>query len=317
MMKKTLFAGIAALGMLGATASAALAEWKPSGPIKLIIAFKAGGGADTQGRLIAEHIEKTRGWKVIPENVTGKGGVNALSALKDQPADGTAIGILVTESLGYNMAAAKKSGLKPSDFTPLATTAGFQMGLVAKTDKGWKSIDDVAAAAKAGQKIRFGAMSPRLADLAYLLGKAKGIEFNTVMVRGGKGVMNGLNAGDIDIGFGAGIQNKAVAAGDMINLASGMSTRLKISPDAPTLRELGVGFDADGYFVTVAPAGLPDEARAALTGAIEEAVTKEGSKAAGMMKKAFGGATVIKGAELDKLIQEGFDSAGVLMKASQ
>ena len=240
MMKKTLFAGIAALGMLSATASAALAEWKPSGPIKLIIAFKAGGGADTQGRLIAEHIEKTRGWKVIPENVTGKGGVNALSALKDQPADGTAIGILVTESLGYNMAAAKKSGLKPSDFTPLATTAGFQMGLVAKTDKGWKSIDDVVAAAKAGQKIRFGAMSPRLADLAYLLGKAKGIEFNTVMVRGGKGVMNGLNAGDIDIGFGAGIQNKAVAAGDMINLASGMSTRLKISPDAPTLKELGV-----------------------------------------------------------------------------
>lgn len=314
-MKKALLAGIAALGILATSASTALAEWKPSGPIKLTIAFKAGGGADTQARLIAEHLEKTKGWKVIPENVTGKGGVNALSALKSQPADGTAIAIVVTESLGYNLASAKKSGLKPSDFTPLTTTAGFQMGIVAKTDKGWKSIDDVIAAAKGGQKIRFGAMSPMLADLAYLLGKAKGVEFNTVMVRGGKGVMNGLNAGDIDIGFGAGIQNKAVAAGDMLNLASGMSTRLKISPDAPTLKELGVDFNADGYFVLVAPAGLPADARTALTDAIAGAVSDESGKAGGIIKKAFGGATIIKGAELDTLIQSGFDSAGVLMKA--
>ena len=314
-MKKALVAGLAALSMVVASSTAALAEWKPSGPIKLMIAFKAGGGADTQARLIAEHIEKSRGWKVIPENVTGKGGVNALSALKKEPSDGTSIAIVVTESLGYNMAAAKKSGLKPSDFTPLTTTAGFQMGVVAKSDKGWKTFDDVVAAAKGGQKIRFGAMSPRLADLAYLLGEAKGIEFNTVMVRGGKGVMNGLNAGDIDIGFGAGIQNKAVAAGDMINLLSGMSTRLKISPDAPTLEEVGVKFNADGYFVLVGPAGLPYDARSALTDVIVEAISDESSKAGGIIKKAFGGATVIKGAELDALVQAGFDDAGTLMKA--
>ena len=314
-MKKALVAGLAALSMVVASSTGALAEWKPSSPIKLMIAFKAGGGADTQARLIAEHIEKSRGWKVIPENVTGKGGVNALSALKKEPSDGTSIAIVVTESLGYNMAAAKKSGLKPSDFTPLTTTAGFQMGVVAKSDKGWKTFDDVVAAAKGGQKIRFGAMSPRLADLAYLLGEAKGIEFNTVMVRGGKGVMNGLNAGDIDIGFGAGIQNKAVAAGDMINLLSGMSTRLKISPDAPTLEEVGVKFNADGYFVLVGPAGLPDDARSALTDVIVEAISDESSKAGGIIKKAFGGATVIKGAELDALVQAGFDDAGTLMKA--
>lgn len=314
-MKNVLLAGIAALGFMAASSTAVLAEWAPSGPIKLTIAFKAGGGADTQGRLIAEYIEQTKGWKVIPENVTGKGGINALVALKDQPADGTAMAIVVTESLGYNMAAAPASGLTPADFTPLATTAGFQMGLVAKTDKGWKSIDDVVAAAKGGETLRFGAMSPKLADLAYLLGEAKGIEFNTVMVRGGKGVMDGLNAGDIDIGFGAGIQNKAVAAGDMVNLASAMSTKLTISPDAPTLKELGVDFNADGYFVLVAPAGLPDDAREALTNAIVAATTDQGSKAGGMINKAFGGPAVITGGELDALVQNDFDSAGKLMKA--
>lgn len=316
-MKKTVMAGLAALGILAMGAGTALAEWKPAGPIKLTIAFKAGGGADTQARLIAEHMEQSKGWKVIPENITGKGGVNALAALKDQPADGTAIAMLVTESLGYNLAAAPKARLKPSDFTPLTTTAGFQMGLVAKTAKGWTSIEDMVAAAKSGETIRFGAMSPKLADLAYLLGQKNDIEFNIVMVRGGKGVMNGLNAGDIDIGFGAGIQNKAIAAGDMVNLASGLSTRLNISPDAPTLAELGVPFNADGYFVMVAPAGLPDDARAALTDAIVASITEQGAKASGMINKAFGGPAVIRGAELDALIQDGYDSAGALMDAAQ
>ncbi|MGI9355874.1 MAG: Bug family tripartite tricarboxylate transporter substrate binding protein, partial [Rhizobiaceae bacterium] len=204
-MKKLISAGIAALGVLATSASGALAEWMPPGPIKLTIAFRAGGGADTQARLIAEHLEKTLGWKIIPENVTGKGGINALKALKDQPADGTAIAMVVTESLGYNMAAATKAGLRPSDFTPLTTTAGFQMGVVAKSDKGWKTFADVIAAAKGGQKISFGAMSPKLADLAYLLGKAQGVEFNTVMLKGGKGVMNAVNAGDVDMGWMAGI----------------------------------------------------------------------------------------------------------------
>ena len=53
---------------------AAQAEWKPKGPITLMIAFAAGGGADSQARLIAEEIEARKGWKIIPEAVTGKGG---------------------------------------------------------------------------------------------------------------------------------------------------------------------------------------------------------------------------------------------------
>jgi len=316
-MKNRVIAGLAALGIMVSSATTALAEWKPPGPIKLMIAFRAGGGADTQARLIAEHLEKTKGWKLIPENVTGKGGINALAALKDQPADGTAIAIVVTESLGYNLVAAKKSGLKVTDFTPLTTTAGFQMGVVAKTDRGWNSFPDVVAAAKGGEKIRFGAMSPKLADLAYLLGKAHGVEFNTVMLKGGKGVMNAVNAGDVDIGWAAGIQNKAVKAGDIVNLASGLSTKLKISPDAPTMKELGVDYNADGYFVFVAPAGLADEARTALADALGGVAADGSTKAGGMIAKAFGGPAIIKGAELDAIVAGGAENSAALMKASQ
>lgn len=135
--------GIAALASAILLTGAAAAEWAPPGPIKLMIAFRVGGGADTQARLIAEALEAELGWKFIPEQVTGKGGINMAAALKDQPNDGTVIGMGVTETFGYNMAASPNSGMKPSDFTGLTTTAGFQMGVVARSSKGWSSFADV------------------------------------------------------------------------------------------------------------------------------------------------------------------------------
>ena len=313
---KNLMLAAALTAVATASPLAVAADWTPPGPIKMMIAFKAGGGADTQARMIAEELEARHGWKIIPEQVTGKGGAVLAAALKDEPADGTAIGMLVTESLGYNMIAAKNAGYSQADFTPLTTTAGFQMGVVALTSKGWNTFDDMIAAARSGQELRFGAMSPRLADLAYLLGKAHGVDFNIVMVRGGKGVMNGLNAEDLDVGWGAGIQARAVKAGDMVNLASGLSTRLAVSPDAPTMAELGVDFNSDGYFLFVAPDGIPDEAREALSSAIAAVVTDEGTDAGGFIGKAFGGPVVIQGAELEALLAADEAASAAMMKAA-
>ena len=308
--------GAAALGIVAATVFGAAAEdWKPGGPVKLMIAFAAGGGADTQARLIAEELEATLGWSFIPEQVTGKGGLNLAAAMKSEANDGTVIGMAVTETLGYNMAASN-SGMTPADFTPITTTAGFQMGVVARSDKGWNTMADVVAAAKSGQDIRFGVMSPRLADLAYLLGKAQGVDFNIISVKGGKAVMNGVNAGDMDIGFMAGIQAKGVAAGDLVNLASALKAPLVQTPDAPTFADLGVEFSADGYFMFMGPAGMPDDARAALANAIKGVVENPETKAGGLIKKAFGGASVIMGGDLDSMVASDYASAGDLLKAA-
>lgn len=317
-MKTFLKAAATAALLATSTASATFADnhgWKPEGPIKMIIAFAAGGGADTSGRLIADEVTAATGWDIIPEQTTGKGGINALLALKDMPADGSAIALVVTESLGYNAAAAKGAGITPTDFTGLTTTAGFQMGIVSKSDKGWKTFDDIIAAAKGGESIRFGVMSPKLADLAYLLGEANGVEFNIISVKGGKAVMNGVTAGDMDVGFMAGIQGKGVASGDLVNLASALSEPLKQTPEAPMMSDLGVNFSADGYFVFVAPAGIPEEAREALSNALATATST--GKAGGMISKAFGGATNIMGAELDALLQSDYENAGKLMEAAQ
>ena len=79
-MKDFALAARAGLLALAFSAAAAVADWAPPGPIKMLIAFKAGGGADTQARLIAEELEARHGWKIIPEQLTGKGGANLTSA---------------------------------------------------------------------------------------------------------------------------------------------------------------------------------------------------------------------------------------------
>ncbi len=310
---RNIFKLTAAAVISAAMSTAAFAaDWTPPGPIKLMIAFAAGGGADTQARLIAEELESRMGWEFIPEQVTGKGGVNLLNAMKDEPNDGSVIGMVVAESMGYNLYVAD-IGLTPADFTPITTTAGAQMGIVALSSKGWKDFHDVIAAAKSGEEIRFGTMSQRLGDLAYLLGKAQGVEFNIIAVRGGKAVMNGVNADDMDVGFMAGIQNKGVASGELVNLASAMSNPLKQTPDAPLLADLGVGFDGDAFFMFAGPGGMPEDARNALAEAIGAVVSDESTQAGGLIKKAFGGPLVVQGEELSALINKGFEESEILL----
>ncbi|WP_299586884.1 tripartite tricarboxylate transporter substrate-binding protein [uncultured Tateyamaria sp.] len=309
---KTLL-GAAAVALAATTTLAA--DWTPPGPIKLMIAFRAGGGADTQARLIAEELEKRHGWKIIPEQVTGKGGLNLAAVLKDAPADGTVIGMAVTETFGYNMAAAD-AGMTPGDFTGITTTAGFQMGVVSLSSKGWTTIGDAVAAAKGGEALRFGAMSPRLADLAYLLGKAQGVTFNIVEVRGGKAVMDGVNAGDLDLGFMAGIQSKGVAAGDLVNLASALSVPLNQTPDAPTFADLGVDFNSDGQFLFAGPAGMSAEAQAAMSAAIAEIISDPDTGAGALIAKAFGGPLIVSGAALQAQLAADFDASGALLAAA-
>jgi len=314
-MKNMFRTTVAALGMAAMASGAIAADWTPPGPIKFIIAFAAGGGADTQARMIAEELEAANGWKIIPEQVTGKGGLNAVKALADEPKDGTAIAMIVTETLGYNLAAAN-AGDPASAATAITSTAGSQMAVVSLSSKGYKTMADVIAAAKGGEEIRFGVMSPSLADLAYVIGKENGVEFNIISVRGGRAVMNGLTAGDMDVGFGAGIQAKAVAAGEMVELASAKSEPLAGTPDAPLLSEFGVKFPNDTMFMIAGPADMDPAAREAIAAAIAGVLNADGSKAGGFINKAFGGVDLRTGGELDALIANAYNDAGGLLKAS-
>lgn len=314
-MKRFLTAAVAAASVMASAAVGLAADWSPPGPIKMLIAFRAGGGADTQARLIAEEIEAKFGWEIIPEEVTGKGGLNAAMALRKEPGDGSAIAMIVTETLGYNLASARAG--TPDIVTPITTTAGTEMAIVALSSSGFMTLADVIDAAKSGQEIRFGAMSPALGDLAYVIGKNNGVDFNIISVRGGKAVMDGLNAGDMDIGFGAGIQARAVAAGDMVEIASAKNGALTNSPDAPLLSDFDVPYTNDTMFLLAGPPDMDIAARDAIAAAVAEVLATKGGKAEAFITKGFGGPKIVSGDALAALVQAAFDSAGALMADAQ
>ena len=304
------------LATLATTPLAAFAEeWAPSGPIKLMIGFAAGGGADTQARLIAEGIEAKTGWSILPEQVTGNSGLNLAKALAAEPNDGTAIGMVVSETLAYNAMVVGDPELQADKFTLLATTAAFQLGLVAMADGAFSDWDKVKTAAEAGTPVRFGTATERQADMAYHFGKETGIDFNIVSVAGGKEIMNGIRAGDLDIGWVAGAQSKAVSQGEMTNIATAIPTPLAESPDAPSIIDLGSKFYLDGYFMFIAPGGMPDEARAAFAKAISEVLNDPDSQAGQLVTRGFGGPTVVIGDELDAIIAKASEDAKALREA--
>ena len=298
-MNARILAAAAALAVV--IAGPVRADWAPEGPITMLIGLAAGGGADTQARLIAEEVEARTGWRIIPEQAPGRGGLVLANRLRGERADGTVIGMVPSDAMGYSMVVAG-DGMSLGDFTALATTASFDMGVVALPTRGWADIGEVFDAMRAGQSVRFGVMSEKLADFATIIGEENGVEFNIVSVDGGAGVMNGVMAGDLDIGFVAGAQARAVAAGDMINLASALSRPLNMSPDAPMLSAYGVPFTLDGYFLFVAPAGLPDEARAAISGAISEVLNDPTSRSNELVTRGFGGPSVLVGEDLDSFL---------------
>lgn len=293
------------------------AKWEPKGPITILIGFAAGGGTDTQARLIAAELEKRKGWKIIPQNMPGKVGGIMAAKLKNMPADGLSIGMAVTELFGYNMLTAKNIGYKETDFTFIATTTGSQLGIVANTNRGWKTLADVIAEAKTGKTFKFGGMAPKHADINYLIEQKYGVKFNTILMKGGKKVMNAITAGDIDLGYCSGIQAKAVKAGHMVNLASGLATRIKISPDAPTLTEYGIPFNLGTKFLFLGPKGIPAEPLKALADAIGEVINDPTTKVSQFVTNRYGGPDVITGHKLDEMIKRDLEKAKELIKLVQ
>ena len=315
-MRKLLISIAIAASTLAQGVSAIAEEWKPDGPITMMVGFRSGGGADTHARLVAKELEARHGWEIIPVEVAGKSGAVLAERLKDEKADGTVIGLIVADTLGYDLVVAEDPGFTRDDLVTITTTAGFQMGLVAMADRGWNTYEDlVNYAEETGKPISVAAITEQLADLAFLLGRETGVDFNIVSMRGGKAAMNAVTAGDVDVGWIAGLQTKSVVAGDMVNLLSGNRARLAASPDAPTLEELGLEFNAEGYFLFAAPAGIPDEARATIANAIAEIVTDESTEAGKYIKAAFGGGVAIRADELDAFLDAQEAMANDMLKA--
>ena len=260
---------LAAASLLALPAQAA---W-PEKPITMLVGFKAGGGADTLGRIVSKAIAAKHGWKFVIKNKSGAGGGVMAKALKKEKKDGYTIGMAVVEPFAFNPVVKKNVGYTADDFVYLGTIAKAQMGILAMKEKGWNTLDDAMKAAKAKGSMSIGSMGLRLTMATKLIARHYGVNLKIVPARGGRGVMNQLLGGHVDIGWGAGIQGRYVQAGKMVILASANDEPLKQDPAKKTLVQLGMPLlDISVFFIMVGRKGMPAEAVNKISAAIEEAV---------------------------------------------
>lgn len=306
-----LFAGLLAIGLI---AGPAHAEWQPKGPIKLWIGFGAGGGTDTQGRALAEQIEKVRGWRVIPENKAGAGGAVMAAQLKNAPADGQTIGFAITSTVDF--APITNKNLSIDDFTYITTTAGSQAGIIARKDSGWKTLDDLVAAAKSGKKIVWANYGAKTAAASEAIAKKFGIEVNQLAAKGGKGAMNALVAKDANVAWSGGAHRALVAAGELVILASAEEQPLAQAPKGKTMKDYGMDLVLGSPFLIFGPKGIPTEARDAIAKVVQEILSDPEQKVSKYIAKRYPpGPVLISGSKLDEKLRSNLEANKKLLSA--
>ncbi|MRG74029.1 tripartite tricarboxylate transporter substrate binding protein [Alphaproteobacteria bacterium HT1-32] len=308
---KRLIPIVAAIAMM---AGHAHAEWAPKGPIKLWIGFGAGGGTDTQARALAEELQALKGWRIIPENKAGGGGAVMAAQLKGEPADGQTIGFAINTT--FDFATIGSENISIDDFTYITMTAGSQMAVLARADSGWKTLEDMVAAAKSGTKIVWANWGNQVQAGAEVVARHYGIEVNHLRGEGGRSAINALVAKDANVGWGGGVQGPLVAAGELVILASAEPSPLVQAPEGKTLIDRGIMTTGLGFqFLLAGPKGMDTEARDAIAKAIHEVLSNPESKTAQFVTKQYPpGPLMTSGDELTKQLKANLEANKELVK---
>ncbi len=254
-----------AAGVLGAAAlpfaHAQNAPAFPTRPVKLVIAFPAGGPTDITMRQLAENAGKALGQPVIVENKPGAGGTLPAQQLQSSPADGYTLAQI---PLGvFRLPYTTKINWDPvKDISYVINVTGYAFGIVVPADSPIKNWNDFVAYAKANPgKLSYGSTgtmtSPHLTT--ELVAQRLGIQLNHVPYKGSADLMQAIMGGHIMAAADSTGFAQQVEAGKLRVLNTWGDQRLAKFPDAPTLKELGLDVVQNSPFGIGAPRGTPPE----------------------------------------------------------
>ena len=258
----------------------AQAAWSPTKPIRLVVAYPAGGPTDVIARVVAQEISGPLGQNVIVENVGGAAGALGTRQVAKAEPDGHVITFGNNQTHGNNMFMLKEPGYDAvKDFAPLAGVGAFEHVFVTKKDLPVKGIQDVIALAKAKPTdLNYGSTGIGSGShLSTELFMARtGIKMTHVPYRGAAPLVQDMLGGRIDIANSTLSSVIAqIQAGELNGVAIGSPRRNPKLPDVPTLQEQGVmGADASSWTAFFAPAGVPPAVRDRLSKEIIAALRK-------------------------------------------
>lgn len=268
-------------GLLAAAALLPFAAQAQSRPIRVIVGYVAGGGVDITMRILAPKLSALLGQPVVVDNRPGGAGNLANELLAQSPPDGSTLMVGTIGQMTVNPLLTKLSLDPVTAFTPVSLLVDVTNLLVVPTDRPWRTVADLVAAAKREPGVlTYGSSSVGSAGhlAAAVLDQAAGIETVHVPYRGGGQLITDLISGKIDFGFAtAATTVPHVQTGRLRALAVPTAHRSGLVPEVPTVAETGVpGFNVVNWYGLLAPKETPDPLVATLNAALREALGDPG-----------------------------------------
>jgi tripartite-type tricarboxylate transporter receptor subunit TctC len=243
-------------------AAGASAQAYPTKPIKFIVPFTAGSGTDIIARTVGDAMSKSMGQPIIIDNKPGAGGtIGAAQVAKSEPdgytvlihSSGHVLNPAIYPSLSYDT-------LK--DLTGVTPLVALPNVLVVSPSRGWKTVADVVAAAKA-KPGQMNYASAGIGSATHMNGEKfklrAGIDVLHVPFKGTPEALSDIIGGRNDFFF-APLSSSLplIKDGKVQALAVSTSTRSPALPNVPTTIEAGIaGSDYTFWVGLIAPSATP------------------------------------------------------------
>jgi len=261
-MKRSIIAvGAAAAGF----AVSGYAQVFPTKPVRIIVAFPAGGGTDIVARVLAPKLTEAWGHQVLVDNRAGASGTIGTEVAAKAPSDGHTMFMGTMGNLSVNKHLYPKMAVDPvKDFAPLSQVVAVHFLMVAHPSLPARNAKELVALAKQrpGQ-ITYGSSGPGGAPHlgGELLRKMAGIDIVHIPYKGSAISMQDLIGGQIMLSFDSVIQYLPhIQSGRVKALAVLGKSRTSTLPNVPTMDESAVpGYDLTNWFGLVLPGGTPPE----------------------------------------------------------
>jgi tripartite-type tricarboxylate transporter receptor subunit TctC len=269
---------LAALPALAQTASGF-----PAKPIKILVPFNAGSGADSSSRFYGEQLGKLFNQTVTVENKPGGSGVIAVQAVRQAPADGHTILMGSNSPAVVNAITVKNLPYDPfKDLRPLFGIAISPVAFAVRADSPYKTVADLVAAAKKDNRaLQLGDYSAGYKLVAAWLGSASGLKVDHIPYKGGAQMLTDVVGGQLEVGvidFTGTVE--LMKGGRLRVLAITADKRDAKFPDIPTMKESGFpDFETWVWSAFFMRAETPDDVVEKLAAAMQKIMNSDAGKA--------------------------------------
>jgi len=251
---------LTALSLLAASPLAA--DDYPTRPIRFLQGFAPGGNADVVSRVLGEEMAKSLGQPVVSEARPGAGGNLASAEAAKAAPDGHTI-VLLTTAHVISAALYKSLPFDPvADFAFVSTVAEFPFFFVVNAKSRFKTIEDVANAARAAPSaVTFATAG--LGTGQHMAGELFAVTIGAKMLhvphRGDSAAVTALLSGDVDVVIAPGTAILShIEAGTFRALAVSGNRRWPKLLDVPTVAEtVAPGYAVMAWMSVAAPRAVP------------------------------------------------------------